>query len=107
MEEFKFYVTDSAILALKKSLNNCSCVRVGVKGAGCSGFSYLISINDSLKNTDCIFTFGDLQILIDKKSILYLNGTTLDYEKTLQKQDFVFKNPNAKSLCGCGRSFSA
>ncbi len=109
MEEFKFHVTDSAVLALKKSKlsENAPYIRIGVLGSGCSGYSYSIQFElKDPKSKDFIFIFDTLKILIDNKSIMYLNNTTLDYENTLIKKGFKFNNPNAKSQCGCGESFS-
>ena len=81
-------------------------LRLGVKGGGCSGLSYAISFDARPRETDNIFTFGDVRVFIDPKSIVYLRGMTLDYEETLMRQGFLFINPNSARSCGCGTSFS-
>lgn len=81
-------------------------VRVGVKSGGCSGLSYDLKF-DSVKNEDDkVFENNNVKIIIDKKSFLYLVGTTLDFSGGLNGTGFVFKNPNANRTCGCGESFS-
>ena len=82
-------------------------LRVGVKGGGCSGFSYVLDLTESQKDSDEMFEQHGIKIICDPKSLLYLNGTTLDYEDTLMRQGFVFLNPNAARSCGCGSSFTA
>lgn len=86
-------------------------LRVGIRGGGCSGFSYVIQFHDGepgardvvydLKSTDG----RDVRVIVDKKSLIYLNGSTLEWEKTLMRQGFKFVNPNEKASCGCGTSF--
>lgn len=107
-------------------------LRVGVKGGGCSGFSYLLDLTENLRDTDETWEFsfafngakgGDgedapeattavaepfvLRVVCDPKSYLYLNGTEIDFKDELMGRGFVFNNPNATSTCGCGSSFSA
>ncbi|MEE8159477.1 MAG: iron-sulfur cluster assembly accessory protein [Dehalococcoidia bacterium] len=81
-------------------------LRVGVKGGGCSGLLYVLSIgkNEPLE-TDRIVDDNGLRIFIDKKSYIYLAGTELDFSDGLNGKGFVFQNPNAKKACGCGNSF--
>ena len=81
-------------------------IRVGVKSGGCSGLSYELNFDKEEKENDKIFEHNDIKIIIDKKSFLYLVGTTLDYSGGLNGAGFVFKNPNANRTCGCGESFS-
>ena len=81
-------------------------VRVGVKSGGCSGLSYDLTFDKTQKEEDKIFKSNDVQIIVDKKSFLYLVGTTLDYSGGLNGTGFVFNNPNANRTCGCGESFS-
>ena len=81
-------------------------VRVGVKSGGCSGLSYDLSFDRSQTDEDRLFEDNKIKILVDKKSLLYLLGTTLDYSGGLNGKGFVFKNPNAERTCGCGESFS-
>ena len=81
-------------------------IRVGVKSGGCSGLSYELSFDREEKENDKIFEHNDVRIIVDKKSFLYLVGTTLDYSGGLNGAGFTFKNPNANRTCGCGESFS-
>ena len=83
-------------------------LRVGVKGGGCSGLSYTFSWERQARLGDEVFEGPEgAKIFVDRKSLLYLNGTVLDYDTNLLTQGFVFSNPNAKSTCGCGSSFGA
>jgi iron-sulfur cluster assembly protein len=82
-------------------------LRVGVKGGGCSGFSYLLDLTESQKDSDELFEQHGIKIVVDPKSLLYLNGTTIDFKDEIMGRGFVFQNPNATATCGCGSSFSA
>jgi iron-sulfur cluster assembly protein len=82
-------------------------LRVGVKGGGCSGFSYLLDLTEQERETDEKFEKDGVTVVCDPKSYLYLNGVTIDYKNGLQERGFVFNNPNATNTCGCGSSFSA
>ena len=82
-------------------------LRIGVKGGGCSGFSYVMGFDGAPTEDDHIVDVQGLKLFVDKKSALYLEGTTLNYVQTIQQQGFVFQNPNATGTCGCGQSFSA
>jgi iron-sulfur cluster assembly protein len=81
-------------------------VRVGVKSGGCSGLSYELKFDKELKEEDKVFVDNLVKIIVDKKSFLYLVGTTLEYSGGLNGKGFVFNNPNANRTCGCGESFS-
>lgn len=81
-------------------------VRVGVKSGGCSGLSYDLDFDADKKEDDRLFEDNDVRIVVDKKSLLYLVGTTLEYSGGLNGKGFVFNNPNANRTCGCGESFS-
>ena len=81
-------------------------VRVGVKSGGCSGLSYELKFDKLCSDSDKIFEHNGVKIAVDKKSFLYLVGTTLDYSGGLNGKGFVFINPNASRTCGCGESFS-
>jgi len=81
-------------------------VRVGVKSGGCSGLSYDLNFDKEQKEEDKIFEDNGVKIIVDKKSFLYLIGTTLEYSGGLNGAGFVFNNPNANRTCGCGESFS-
>lgn len=82
------------------------CLRVGVKGGGCSGFSYLLDLTESRKDTDEMFIQHGIRLIVDPKSLLYLSGVTVDFKDEVMGRGFVFNNPNATSSCGCGSSFS-
>lgn len=82
-------------------------LRVGVKGGGCSGFSYVLDLTESFKETDELFEQHGVKIVCDPKSLLYLGGTTVDFKDEIMARGFVFSNPNATSTCGCGSSFQA
>ena len=81
-------------------------VRVGVKSGGCSGLSYDLHFDHTTHPDDKLFEDNDVKIVVDKKSFLYLVGTTLEYSGGLNGKGFVFNNPNANRTCGCGESFS-
>ncbi|MBV1923014.1 MAG: iron-sulfur cluster assembly accessory protein [Flavobacteriaceae bacterium] len=81
-------------------------VRVGVKSGGCSGLSYELDFDDAMKENDKLFEDNLVKIIVDKKSFLYLIGTTLEFSGGLNGKGFVFNNPNANRTCGCGESFS-
>ena len=81
-------------------------VRVGVKSGGCSGLSYELKFDHQTTDTDKVFEDNSVRIVVDKKSFLYLVGTTLEYSGRLNGKGFVFNNPNAQRTCGCGESFS-
>jgi iron-sulfur cluster assembly protein len=83
-------------------------LRVGVKGGGCSGFSYMLDLTEEPKSeSDEEVDSHGVKILIDMKSNLYLDGTEIDFKDEVMAKGFVFKNPNATSSCGCGSSFQA
>lgn len=81
-------------------------VRVGVKSGGCSGLSYDLKFDKEQQDEDKVFVDNGVKIIVDKKSFLYLIGTTLEYSGGLNGTGFVFNNPNANRTCGCGESFS-
>ncbi|MFH4963572.1 iron-sulfur cluster assembly accessory protein [Gaetbulibacter sp. M235] len=81
-------------------------VRVGVKSGGCSGLSYDLKFDKENHEGDKVFVDNEVKIIVDKKSFLYLIGTTLEYSGGLNGTGFVFNNPNANRTCGCGESFS-
>ena len=83
-----------------------SFIRVGVKGGGCSGLMYDLTFDNELKDDDKELESNGVKVVVDKKSFLYLVGTTLDYSGGLNGKGFVFVNPNAERTCGCGESFS-
>ena len=89
-------------------------LRVGVKGGGCSGFSYILDLTETKKDGDVQWDYSfeiegeklDLRVICDPKSYLYLGGTTVDFKDEVMGRGFVFDNPNANTTCGCGSSFS-
>ncbi|MFM6964767.1 MAG: iron-sulfur cluster insertion protein ErpA [Sphingomonadales bacterium] len=81
-------------------------IRVGVQGGGCSGLMYQLTFDNEEKEGDMAFENNGVKVVVDKKSYLYLVGTTLDFSGGLNGKGFVFQNPNADRTCGCGESFS-
>ncbi|OEY73735.1 HesB/IscA family protein [Salegentibacter salarius] len=81
-------------------------VRVGVKSGGCSGLSYELKFDKAKAEDDKLFEDNDIKIVVDKRSVLYLAGTVLEFSGGLNGKGFVFNNPNAQRTCGCGESFS-
>jgi len=81
-------------------------IRVGVKSGGCSGLSYELKFDNALSENDKVFEDNGVKIAVDKKSVLYLAGTILEFSGGLNGKGFVFNNPNASRTCGCGESFS-
>ncbi len=81
-------------------------IRVGVEGGGCSGLMYQLTFDNEEKEGDKSFEDNGIRVVVDKKSFLYLVGTTLDFSGGLNGKGFVFQNPNANRTCGCGESFS-
>ena len=103
-------VTDSAkkqALRLMEDDNKVGFfIRVGVQGGGCSGLMYQLDFDNEERDGDKFFEDNGVRVAVDKKSYLYLIGTTLDFSGGLNGKGFVFKNPNADRTCGCGESFS-
>ena len=81
-------------------------IRVGVKTTGCSGMGYVLEFADKLDVGDQVFEDHGVKIVVDPKSLVYIDGTEMDYVKQGVNEGFEFKNPNAKAECGCGESFS-
>jgi len=81
-------------------------VRLGVKTSGCSGMAYIIEFVDETNEDDTIFEDHGVKVIIDNKSLIYLDGTELDFGKEGLNEGFKFNNPNAKNQCGCGESFT-
>lgn len=82
-------------------------LRLGVLGGGCSGLSYQFKYDPKPRPTDQVFNFEDVQVFVDPKSMVFLNGMTLDWKDSLIQSGFAFDNPHATKSCGCGTSFSA
>lgn len=106
-------LTENAAQQVRKfkeenSFGNETFLRIGVAGGGCSGFSYTLAFDDSFDEAkDSKYQQHGVEVVVDKKSALYLDGTTVDWYHTLEKQGFTFENPNAVKSCGCGSSFQA
>jgi iron-sulfur cluster assembly protein len=81
-------------------------LRLGVKTTGCSGMAYVMEYADSIENDDVVFDDQGVKILVNPKSLVYLDGTELDYAREGLNEGFQFKNPNVKDECGCGESFN-
>lgn len=92
--------------ALVKRGTPTASLRLGVRGGGCSGVSYAIEFSDKIRDRDNVYDFDGLRVIVDPKSLVYLRGAVLDYEVKLMQHGFKFINPNEKSGCGCGESFS-
>ena len=103
-------ITDSAkqrlLTLLKNEETNKSYVRVGVESGGCSGLSYKLSFDDIKNEDDELIEDNEIKLVINKQSVLYLVGTSLEFSDGLNGKGFVFNNPNANRTCGCGESFS-
>ena len=82
-------------------------LRMAVKGGGCSGFTYSLDLTEHATENDETFDCHGVQVVVDPKSYLYLNGTSVDFKEEMMGRGFVFNNPNATNSCGCGSSFSA
>ncbi len=90
----------------EQNLSDGTALRIGVKGGGCSGFSYTMGFDDAIGDTDQVSESENLKVVCDPKSFLYLNGTEIDFEDSMMGRGFKFGNPNAAKSCGCGESFT-
>ena len=102
-------LTDTAAERVKAFLNNRGKgegLRLGVKTTGCSGMAYVLEFVDVIEDDDKVFESNGVKIIIDPKSLVYLDGTELDYGKEGLNEGFKFNNPNVKDTCGCGESFT-
>ena len=104
-------LTETAVGKVKEILDSQepkpAGLRISVVGGGCSGFSYSMTFENSPGMLDKTYKYGDLNVFIDQASLLYLKGAEVDYVESLEGSGFKFNNPNVKSTCGCGSSFSA
>lgn len=108
--EAKLTLTPEAVRAVKAQLARRgtpeASLRLGVRGGGCSGFSYVIEFHDGEPQPrDLAFDMDGVRVLVDPKSMVYLSGTELHYRRSLMHDGFEFRNPNVRSTCGCGHSF--
>lgn len=102
-------MTDAAASRVRTFLENRGKgigLRLAVRTSGCSGMAYVLEFVDGLQEEDVVFEEKGLKIIVDTKSILYLDGTELDFTKEGLNEGFIFNNPNATSECGCGESFT-
>jgi iron-sulfur cluster assembly protein len=102
-------LTDSAAQRVKNFLDNRGKglgLRLGVKTTGCSGLAYVLEFVDELQEGDEVFNDNGVNVIVDAKSLVYLDGTQLDFVKNGLNEGFEFKNPNQKDECGCGESFT-
>jgi iron-sulfur cluster assembly protein len=105
-------LTERAVIELKRIISEQNLpfdtyLRVGVKGGGCSGFSYTLGFDQSnISDVDQVFEHHNIKVVCDPKSFLYLNGVNIDFEESLMGRGFKFDNPSAKNSCGCGESFA-
>ncbi|MBD3226093.1 MAG: iron-sulfur cluster insertion protein ErpA [Caldithrix sp.] len=103
-------ISDRAISQIKTIMRNenreNNGLRIGIKGGGCSGFTYVMDFEENPGDNDQIYNINDVNVVIDSKSVVYLQGTELDFTDGLNGSGFIFKNPNATRSCGCGSSFA-
>ena len=103
-------ITESAAAKIRENLTKQEMagggLRLGVKGGGCSGLNYVIRYDPDKRPGDKIFEKDGARVFVDLKSLLYLRGMTLDWKSSLMQEGFSFENPNARSTCSCGISFS-
>jgi len=97
---------ETALRMMREENNEGFFIRVGVEGGGCSGLMYQLEFDNQINEDDKEFEDNGIKIVMNKKSVLYLAGTTLDYSGGLNGKGFIFQNPNASRTCGCGESFS-
>ena len=101
-------LTEAAAEEIKKTNEDDGYLRVAVKGGGCSGFQYSLTIDSEYdEQKDTLSNQHGVDVIVDRKSDLYLDGTVLDYYSDISKRGFTFENPNAVKSCGCGSSFQA
>lgn len=102
-------LTEKAANHVRKFLENRGAgagLRLGVKTSGCSGMAYVLEFADQVESEDQVFEDHGVKVIVDSKSLLYLDGTELDFVKEGLNEGFKFNNPNVKDACGCGESFN-
>jgi iron-sulfur cluster assembly protein len=102
-------LTEAAATRVKQFLDNRGKgvgLRLGVKTTGCSGMAYVIEYADALEEGDVVFEDHGIKVIVNPRSLVYLDGTELDYAKEGLNEGFKFNNPNVKDMCGCGESFN-
>lgn len=108
--ENEIKITDKAVEEILKIISENNIpdtygLRIGVRGGGCSGLTYVMNFDEAPKESDTIIEQDSIKLFVDGKSLFYLTGTELDYTDGLQGKGFIFNNPNAVKTCGCGESF--
>ncbi|MBM3328551.1 MAG: iron-sulfur cluster assembly accessory protein [Calditrichaeota bacterium] len=101
-------VTESAVRQVRtlvEEQKDAPHLRIGVQGGGCSGLEYYLALDDTIQTEDEVYEFGGIKVLVDRQSLPYLTGSTLDFSNDLMNSGFTFHNPNAARTCGCGKSF--
>jgi|SRR5579862_5183705 len=103
-------ITDRALIEIrdiriKNNIPDNHGLRVGIKGGGCSGYTYVLGFDGDSKPNDKVFNIQGIEVRVDPKSLFFLSGTELDFSDGLNGKGFVFNNPNAQKTCGCGSSF--
>jgi iron-sulfur cluster assembly protein len=108
LDKSEITITDAAAEEIAKQRDKRGTpnarIRIGVRGGGCTGFTYVFEWADELRATDREFRSGDVGVVVDPKSLVYLGGMTLDFVRGMMGHGFKFQNPNAKGSCGCGES---
>ena len=107
--ELRIDMSEKAVEMARRQLEKrgtpSAALRIGLRGGGCSGFSYVMEFQDAPpRDKDRVFEFGGVRVIVDPKSLVMLSGTTLDYETSVMGHGFKFVNPNVKGACGCGAS---
>lgn len=109
--EKDLFITDRAVQELttimkEQHIGDNYFLRIGVQGGGCSGFGYALAFDDQLQESDTVYHFQDIRVVVDYKSRLYLKGAVMDYYEGAEGRGFTFENPNASRTCGCASSCS-
>ncbi|AGF47154.1 Fe-S cluster assembly scaffold protein [Candidatus Kinetoplastibacterium desouzaii TCC079E] len=108
--EIELVFTDSAVLKVKNLLteegNPNLKLRIFVQGGGCSGFQYGFAFDEDINEDDIVFNKENIKLIVDEMSFQYLKGAEIDYKEDIEGAQFVIRNPNASTTCGCGSSFS-
>lgn len=103
-------ITEAAAMRLKEIYSQSdkegTCLKLGVRKRGCNGLMYTMDYSNEIRKMDEVVEDNGVKIIVDAKAVMFVVGTTMDYVRTQTSEEFVFKNPNAKSLCGCGESFN-
>ena len=94
------------VLSFIQKRGGAAGLRLAVKTSGCSGLAYVLEFVDEIEDTDEVFESSGVKVIVDKKSLIYLDGTELDYKREGLNEGFEFNNPNVKDACGCGESFT-